>query len=235
MTQNITNIPAPRVPFIDERTGLIAREWFRFLNNQFTLTGGGTTSTSIADLELTPSLASTVEDELPVLRAEIDGLLKAPSRYEPNPVNYGQFFDTTTQTAAAINTAYPITFNTSSNRYGVYIDPVNTSHIKVTRPAVYNMQFSLQLDKTSGGTGLFWTWWRINGVDVANSASQVRIQGNNAEVFVAANIFFSMSNGDYLQLMWATDSTSVQLLSEPATAPHPGIPSVILTVTQVYL
>lgn len=235
MTQNITNIPAPRVPFIDERTGLIAREWFRFLNNQFTLTGGGTTSTSIADLELTPSLASTVEDELPVLQAEIDGLLKAPSRYEPNPVNYGQFFDTTTQTAAAINTAYPITFNTSSNRYGVYIDPANTSHIKVTRPAVYNMQFSLQLDKTSGGTGLFWTWWRINGVDVANSASQVRIQGNNAEVFVAANIFFSMSNGDYLQLMWATDDTSVQLLSEPASAPHPGIPSVILTVTQVYL
>jgi hypothetical protein len=61
----------------------------------------------------------------------------------------------------------------------------------------------------------------------------VRIQGNNGEIFVAANIFVSMSNGDYLQLMWATDSTTVQLLAEPATAPHPGIPSVILTMTQV--
>lgn len=33
---NITNIPAPRVSFIDERTGLISREWYRFLLNLFT-------------------------------------------------------------------------------------------------------------------------------------------------------------------------------------------------------
>jgi hypothetical protein len=97
------------------------------------------------------------------------------------------------------------------------------------------MQFSLQLDKTSGGTGLFWVWIRVNGVDVPNTASQVRIQGNNAEIFVAANIFVPMSNGDYLQLMWAADTTSVQLLAEAATAVHPGIPSVILTMTQVYI
>ena len=232
---NITNIPAPRVPFIDERTGLISREWFRYLNNVFVLTGGGTTQTSIADLELSPSLSSTVEDEVPVLQSEIQALQIAPTRYEPNPVNYGQFYDTTTQTAAAINTAYAMTFNTSSNRYGVYIDPVNTSHVKVTRPAVYNMQFSLQLDKTLGGVGLFYVWARINGVDVPYSASQVRIQGNNAEIFVAANLFVSMSNGDYFQLMWAVDDTSVQVLATAAAPPVPAIPSVILTMTQVYI
>jgi hypothetical protein len=52
---------------------------------------------------------------------------------------------------------------------------------------------------------------------------------------VAANIFVPMSNGDYLQLMWAADTTSVQILAEAATAVHPGIPSVILTMTQVYI
>jgi hypothetical protein len=232
---NITNIPAPRVPFIDQRTGLISREWFRYLNNVFVLTGGGTTQTSIADLELSPSLSSTVEDEVPVLQSEIQALQIAPTRYEPNPVNYGQFYDTTTQTAAAINTAYAMKFNTSSDRYGVYVDPANNTHIKVTRPAIYNMQFSLQLDKTSGGTGLFYVWGRINGVDVPYSASQVRIQGNNAEIFVAANLFVSMSNGDYFQLMWSVDDTSVQILASAAAAPHPGIPSVILTMTQVYI
>lgn len=232
---NITNIPAPRVPFIDERTGLISREWFRYLNNVFVLTGGGTTQTSIADLELSPSLSSTVEDEVPVLQSEIQALQVAPTRYEPNPVNYGQFYDTTTQTAAAINTAYAMKFNTSSDRYGVYVDPANNTHIKVTRPAIYNMQFSLQLDKTSGGVGLFYVWARINGVDVPYSASQVRIQGNNAEIFVAANLFVSMSNGDYFQLMWAVDDTSVQVLATAAAPPVPAIPSVILTMTQVYI
>ena len=78
MSQNITQIPAPRVPFLDERTGLISREWFRFLNNQYVLTGGGTTATTIADLELAPYLSSTVEDEVAVLRSQIDDLQKLP-------------------------------------------------------------------------------------------------------------------------------------------------------------
>jgi hypothetical protein len=39
-TPNITKIPAARVPLLDQRTGLISREWFRFLNNIFTITGG---------------------------------------------------------------------------------------------------------------------------------------------------------------------------------------------------
>jgi len=39
---NITKIPAPRVPLLDERTGLISREWFRFFNNIYVITGGTT-------------------------------------------------------------------------------------------------------------------------------------------------------------------------------------------------
>jgi hypothetical protein len=39
-TPNITKIPAPRVPLLDQRTGLISREWFRFLNNLYVITGG---------------------------------------------------------------------------------------------------------------------------------------------------------------------------------------------------
>jgi hypothetical protein len=41
-TPNITKIPAPRVPLLDQRTGLISREWFRFLNNLYVTTGGDT-------------------------------------------------------------------------------------------------------------------------------------------------------------------------------------------------
>jgi hypothetical protein len=41
-TPNITKIPASRVPLLDQRTGLISREWFRFFNNLFTITGGET-------------------------------------------------------------------------------------------------------------------------------------------------------------------------------------------------
>lgn len=52
---NITSIPAPRVPFIDERTGLISREWYRFFLNLFVLTGSGTTDASWTDLQIAPT------------------------------------------------------------------------------------------------------------------------------------------------------------------------------------
>ena len=238
MAQNITQIPAPRVPFLDERTGLVSREWFRFLNNQYQLTGGGTTATSIADLEITPSLAANTEDEIAVLQTEIEDIQKQPPLAEVVSaklftVNYGSFYSTQTQTAAAPNTAYAMTFNNTSHQYGVYVDPANNTHIKVGRPAIYNVQFSIQIDKTSGGTALVYVWPRINGVNVPDSASLVQIQGNNHEIFCAANFFLSMSNGDYFQLMFSVSDVTAQIAYFPAAAPVPAIPSVILTVTQV--
>ena len=40
-----------------------------------------------------------------------------------------------------------------------------------------------------------------------------------------------MNAGDYFELMWEVDDITVEILTEPATAVHPAIPSVILTVT----
>lgn len=51
---NVTNIPAPRVPLVDPATGLISNEWYRFLLNIFTLTGSGSTTISLDDLQVGP-------------------------------------------------------------------------------------------------------------------------------------------------------------------------------------
>jgi hypothetical protein len=40
--QNITKIPSARVALIDSDTGLISREWFRFFNNIYVVSGGST-------------------------------------------------------------------------------------------------------------------------------------------------------------------------------------------------
>tara|TARA_R110000868_G_scaffold20415_1_gene86409 strand:+ start:657 stop:2279 length:1623 start_codon:yes stop_codon:yes gene_type:complete len=44
---NTTNITPPRVPFLDAKSGLISREWYRFLLNLFTITGTGTGVTPV--------------------------------------------------------------------------------------------------------------------------------------------------------------------------------------------
>ena len=41
-TPNITKIPSARVALIEENTNLISREWFRFLNNIYVVSGGAT-------------------------------------------------------------------------------------------------------------------------------------------------------------------------------------------------
>jgi hypothetical protein len=43
---NSTQIPAPRVPVVDPATGLMSREWFRFINNVYEQLGGGTGAAS---------------------------------------------------------------------------------------------------------------------------------------------------------------------------------------------
>jgi hypothetical protein len=37
--QQDTQVPAPRVPLTDERTGFVSREWFRFFNLVYEATG----------------------------------------------------------------------------------------------------------------------------------------------------------------------------------------------------
>ena len=145
---------------------------------------------------------------------------------------YGAFHDTTTQTAAATGTAYAVTFNSTDLSNDVTIGSP-TSRIVVTNAGIYNFQFSLQLDKASGSAGHTYIWARVNGVDVANSASEVAIQGTTAENIAAWNFVLEMNANDYFQLMWSVDDTNIQIKAVTAAAPVPAIPSVILTATFV--
>lgn len=174
----------------------------------------------IADaLEAIPPAVHVEREELP------------PMPIQPlRPKYYGVFSDTTTQTAAAINTAYAVTFNTTDMSHGVEIG-TPTSRVYVQSEGTYNFQFSAQLDKTSGGAGIVYIWCRVNGVNVPNSAGQLRLKDNNSEMLAAWNYVLELNAGDYFELMWEVDDTSLQILSETATAIHPAVPSVILTVT----
>ena len=226
---NITNITPPRVQLVDPNTGLVSREWFRFFQSLFQLTGSGQNDFTLQDLQIGPD--SDAASLAAVLQTEIQNLSVSPP-YTPQLVRhrYGSFYDTTTQTAAAINTAYAMTFNTVDLSVGV-TRGTPTSRIYVDTLNVYNVQFSAQVDKTSGGVGFVWIWLRKNGVNVPDSAGQIRIQGNNAEVLAAWNYIIQLNAGDYIELMWEVDNTSVILLAEAASAVHPSIPSIILTVT----
>ena len=145
---------------------------------------------------------------------------------------YGAFHDTTTQTAAAINTAYAVTFDSTDLSSSVSRG-TPTSRIVISNAGIYNFQFSLQLHKTAATVGNIYIWARVNGTDVAQSASKIALSGSQAESIAAWNFVLSMSASDYFELMWSTDDVNCQIIAFTSSAPVPGIPSVILTVQQI--
>ena len=97
----------------------------------------------------------------------------------------------------------------------------------------YNIQFSLQLSKSSGGSAFVWIWPRVNGVDVPASNTKVAIQGTNAEIVAAWNFVLPLNANDKFQLMWATNDVDVSILREASNSFSPVIPSSIITATFV--
>jgi len=162
----------------------------------------------------------------------VQGLQLAPPPREFRRTRYGSFYDTTTQLATTINTATAITFNTTDLSFGVFLGSP-TSRIVVANEGLYNFDTSFQLDKTTGGTAIFDFWFRVNGVNVTNSGSRIQIQGNNAEIFSSLNYFFNLKANDYVELMFSVNDLTVELKTFASVAPHPGIPSIILTVNTV--
>ena len=206
----LTRIPASRVPITDSENGMVTREWYRYFFNIFTQAGGGQANSAAS--------SSLGQDLAPLYTPQLED-----SRN-------GVFYNTTTQTAAAINTAYPITLNTTDITDGVYIG-ATTSQVFVDRIGIYNFQFSAQLVKASAGAGNVFIWYRLNGVNVANSAGKVTLAGSSAAVVAAWNYVVKLNAGDYFELVFSTDDTGCQIVAAAAAAPAPAIPSVILTVT----
>lgn len=158
----------------------------------------------------------------------MQGLALAPPIIPAPRKAYGTFYDVNTQNAAAINTAYTVSLSNTDLSFGVFL---SGTQITVDQAGVYDFQHSIQIDKTTGGKGLFYLWYRKNGTDVAESATRIRIEGNNSENVAAWNYVFKLKAGDYIEYRWAVDDTAVEIKRFAAAAPVPAIPSVIVTVT----
>ena len=157
--------------------------------------------------------------------------LKGASGSGGLPYN-GSFFDTTTQT----NVAKPnlMRFNTTDPwTIGIRINSANKSRIVFDHPGVYNIQFSSQFAKTDSGTDYIEIWLRKNGQNVPMSNTELRSWGNDDRQVASWNFFVEATQaGDYYELAWQSADQNISILSTAANG-TPGIPSVILTVTQV--
>jgi len=169
----------------------------------------------------------------------LNGILLGNGTNSISTASYGYFYDTITQTAAFANTAYPIKIRKTDTELTNNILIENESRIKVLNSGKYNLQFSAQLDRASGTATCYVSiWLRKNGVDLANTATDITIQGGTAVAATVAawNFFIQLNTNEYVELVWSTDNTTAQIQYSPTDVgkPRPAIPSMILSMQQIY-
>lgn len=146
---------------------------------------------------------------------------------------YGGFFDLTNQTAAAA-TATPITFNSTYVSSGVTLGSP-TSRVIIDTAGLYNIQFSIQFANTNAATDNCVVWFKVNGTNVANTASWVSVPGKHAggdgQALMSLNIFYEFNANDYFQLYWQNTDGHAFLETIGGTATYPSSPCIILTVS----
>jgi hypothetical protein len=189
-----------------------------------TLAIGNATSTTLYDARISPDTKIVL---VPFSSAAFDDT--AP---------HGQFICTNGQTAAAINTAYALGYNTTTFSSGITV--VDNTKITVTSPGIYNFQFSYQLENTSNAQHEVSIWNKKNGTDVAYSNRLVTVPARkSASIYGymagSVDIDSSMVAGDYFETYWSTSSTSVNFHSTGTqTSPtRPETPCKVLTVEYI--
>jgi hypothetical protein len=138
----------------------------------------------------------------------------------------------TDQTAASINTAYALTF-TEDLAEGI-TNGTPASRLVVDEAGQYSVTYSMQMASTSASTVRMWFWVRINGTDVAKSAMENTLHQNGSTLVVTKSAILQLSAGDYIEVMWATNSISGYLEAVAATAFAPATPSATISMVRLH-
>jgi len=146
---------------------------------------------------------------------------------------------TEAQPVASATTAATIALSQTTVSNQVAIDSTDKTKIVFSVAGYYNIQFSVQLVNYSGTIDNVTFWFRQNGVDIPYTAGVGTVPavhgGIAGTAIIAWNLVQSVNAGDYIQLLFSSDSGNTVCATYPAgTAPvHPVSPSVILTATFV--
>lgn len=136
-------------------------------------------------------------------------------------------------TAAAPNTAYPISSWTTVVSNGISIG-TPSSRIVFEEGGEFLVSFSAQIESTSGTTVNFWFWALINGSDPDGRTIKASLHSNGATIVVSRATILTMNAGDYLEAMWATDRTSGHISAAAATAFAPATPATTISITRIH-
>lgn len=148
-------------------------------------------------------------------------------------VPYNQFQSQVDQTIPAIDQAAEVRLEITDFTNGIYIAGVNNTRITFTEPGIYTLTYSLAFKNPTNDAQYVDIWFRYNNgsgaVDVPNSNSKFTIPARKStgdpSYLIAATAYtgFAEAAEVYVEIMWATSSTSVVMEHLPVVAYSAGV------------
>jgi len=206
--------------------------------------GGGEPATTVTD-ETTWGIAPAVGNDTEYARqdhthgspaepaAGIGELLVADV---PAVVPVGTFATTANQTVGSTTTAYAVAFAAEIDKDGLTHDNVtNNSRIYIEQTGEYSIFVSAIADDTAADKTHMDCWLAINGTPVADSNTHVEIATKETEVVIAVAWNLDLAAGQYIEIMYHGDATTIQFHQTAAGASptRPASPAVICTVDMI--
>jgi hypothetical protein len=188
---NITQIPAPRIPLIDERTGLLSRQWYRFFYNLYVLTGGGTNAITLEELQLGPAV---LDSQVAQLAVDLQGLAVGPVAQPETPPPAG--------TAVILS----ITDITPASTTGTAFSALVSSTVNTVRCGS-RLKITINIVMTKATTAGTVTFNMLQGVTVLSTPFFSFAAGNGVTMaFTVYTAAINTPSSQAISIEWKRDS-----------------------------
>lgn len=134
----------------------------------------------------------------------------------PSSSYYGQFYSSSTQTNAAVNTVNTVSFPSTSLNNGI---TTSGTDITFANAGVYKITYELQAETTSGGGGDINVWIAVNGINLPNSNTISTLEGGGDDLMLNRSYLVNVTAGQSIRVLWSSSVSSMRLV---ATGPQVG-------------
>jgi hypothetical protein len=146
--------------------------------------------------------------------------------------NGGSFYNSNTITTAAINTAYIVPTPTTVYAEGM---SYSSNTIVLNEPGTYSFDFTIQVFKNNTTTeGSLTAWLQVSSVTQDYTANTISLAiSNQIGIMTLHSHVVTTTPNTRVGLMYAANSTDMQLRASAASAPYPAIAAVSLEVDKI--
>ncbi len=121
--------------------------------------------------------------------------------------------------------------NTAVETGGITL--IDTTKMVVPVTGTYEVYYSIQLNRTSGGSTTYaYIWLKKNGEDVPDTNGKIAINSNNSETLPIVSYFIDLDAGDYVE--FAGQASDINVIAQAETGViGPDIPSIIVGIKRI--